>query len=207
MPAVRSWDDLHGGEKVQGVEWNKSSTGGLDKAVLSAGWDRVVKVWDTRSVDDGIGVKVGSDVECVRWDPWEPTSFYVSVFAEIGCLSLTNIKQVSLENGLILAYDSRALTSSSLSKKTGVSPLQPKYTLSAHDGAAAALDINPHIRGCLVTGGMDKTLKVWNVQDEETEGVAGRKREISLSTSRDLGVVSASALLCTGYLTTAYIRI
>ncbi|OCF45791.1 periodic tryptophan protein 1 [Kwoniella heveanensis CBS 569] len=169
MPALKSWDKVHGGEKVQGVEWNKSpAASGLDKAVLSAGWDRIVKVWDSRAADDAIGVKMGSDVECVRWDPWEPTSFFVS-----------------LENGLILTYDSRTLSSQ---KSGSLSTAQPKYTLSAHDGAASALDINPHIRGCIATGGMDKMVKVWNVLDEETEGVKGRKREISLSTSRDLGL-------------------
>lgn len=79
MAAVKSWDRIHGGDKVSAVEWNKSSAGaGLDKAVLSAGYDRVVKVWDTRAAEDGIGIKVASDVECVRWDPWEPTSFFVS---------------------------------------------------------------------------------------------------------------------------------
>lgn len=78
MAATRSWDSIHGGEKVQGVEWNKSTGGGLDKAVLSAGYDRMVKVWDSRSVDEWIGIKVGADVECIRWDPWESTSFYVS---------------------------------------------------------------------------------------------------------------------------------
>lgn len=79
MAAVTSWDNVHGGEKVSAVEWNKSASGnGLDKAVLSAGYDRVVKVWDSRAVGEGIGIKMGSDVECVRWDPWEPTSFYVS---------------------------------------------------------------------------------------------------------------------------------
>lgn len=36
-------------------------------------------------------------------------------------------------------------------------------------------------------------VKVWNIQDEETEGVAGRKREISLATSRDLGLVRHSS--------------
>ncbi|KAK8847490.1 hypothetical protein IAR55_005348 [Kwoniella newhampshirensis] len=168
MPALRSWDKVHGGEKVQAVEWNKSTTAGLDKAVLSAGWDRTVKVWDTRAVDDAIGAKVASEVECVRWDPWEPTSFFVS-----------------LENGLVLAYDSRTL---STSKSGSLAPAQAKYTLSAHDGAASALDINPHIRGCIATGGMDKMVKVWNILDEETEGVKGRKREISLATSRDLGL-------------------
>ena len=77
MAASRSWTQ-HGGEKVQAVEWNKSASGGLDKAVLSAGWDRSVKVWDTRAPEEAVGVTVGSDVEAVRWDPWEPTSFYVS---------------------------------------------------------------------------------------------------------------------------------
>ena len=99
--------------------------------------------------------------------------------------------QVSLENGLILAYDSRVLPSSLTQSTSGkLSVAQPKYTLSAHDGAAGALDINPHIRGCIATGGMDKLVKVWNVSDDESEGVKGRKREISLATSRDLGVVS-----------------
>lgn len=104
---------------------------------------------------------------------------------------------MSLENGLVLAYDSRTLPSSAQPTKNGfgsLSTAQPKYTLSAHDGAASALDINPHIRGCIATGGMDKTVKIWNVLDEETEGVKGRKREISLVTSRDLGLVSHLAL-------------
>ncbi len=70
MAAVKSWDRVHGGEKVQAVEWNKHASGDLDKAVLSAGYDRKVKVWDTRAPDDGIAVQVGSDIECVRWDPW-----------------------------------------------------------------------------------------------------------------------------------------
>jgi len=98
---------------------------------------------------------------------------------------LTN-PQVSLENGLILAYDARTLSSSK--DASGLSTAQPTYTLSAHDGGATALDINPHIRGCIATGGMDKMVKIWNVSDEETEGVAGRKREVSLATSRDLGL-------------------
>ena len=175
MPAVTSWDNVHGGEKVQAVEWNKSNSGnGLDKAVLSAGWDRVAKVWDSRAVNEGIGIKVGSEIECVTWDPWEPTSFFVS-----------------LENGLVLAYDSRTLPSSAEPLANGLGSLstaQPKYTLSAHDGPASALSVNPHIRGCIATGGMDKTVKIWNVMDEETEGIQGRKREISLVTSRDLGL-------------------
>ena len=94
-----------------------------------------------------------------------------------------SLSQVSLENGLILAYDARTLSSQA---QQGSGPVpQPKYTISAHDGPASALDINPHIRGCIATGGMDGKVKVWNVNEED-----GGKREVSLAVSRDLGVVS-----------------
>lgn len=86
--------------------------------------------------------------------------------------------QVALENGLILCYDARTLPSDSNSLA------RPRFTLAAHDGAASALDINPHIRGCMVTGGTDKLVKIWNIADGDNT-----KLEVSLVTSRDLGVV------------------
>ena len=92
---------------------------------------------------------------------------------------MTSLVQVSLENGLVLNFDARALPSN-LS-----SPSPARFTLSAHDGAVSALDVNPHIRGCLATGGTDKTVKVWNIADDPDTG----KRAVSLVTSRDLGVV------------------
>ncbi|BEJ14835.1 hypothetical protein CspHIS471_0406020 [Cutaneotrichosporon sp. HIS471] len=164
MGAQSSWDKIHGGEKVQAVEWNRGPMGsGADSAILSGGWDRTVRVWDAKSKDgEGYSVAVGADIECVRWDPWDSTSFYVS-----------------LENGLILAYDARTM---------GAKPTQAKFTLSAHDGAASALDINPHVRGCILTAGMDKQVKIWNVSDDESEGTTGRKREVSLVAHRDLGL-------------------
>lgn len=85
--------------------------------------------------------------------------------------------QTSLENRLVLNFDVCALPSSI------DNPSPARFTLSAHDGAASAIDVNPHIKGCKVAGGMDKLVKVWNKNDED----AG-KRNISLITSRDLGV-------------------
>jgi periodic tryptophan protein 1 len=79
---------------------------------------------------------------------------------------------------LILNFDARTLPSS-IDK-----PSPSRFTLSAHDGAVSSLDINPHLRGVIATGGTDKVVKVWNV----TENDKG-KRQISLVTSRDLSVV------------------
>jgi len=100
-------------------------------------------------------------VEALRWDPWESHGFYVS-----------------LENGLVLNFDVRTLPSN-LDQ-----PSPARFTLSAHDGPASAIDVNPHMKGCIATGGTDKLVKVWNINDDEENG----KRGVSLVTSRDLGV-------------------
>jgi hypothetical protein len=87
---------------------------------------------------------------------------------------------------MVVSFDARALPSST----AFASALCPtRFTLQAHDGAVSALDINPHIRGCMVTGGTDKQVKVWNI-DADGDSV----KNVSLVTSRDLGVVRAPAL-------------
>ncbi|KAL6301335.1 WD40 repeat-like protein [Sparassis latifolia] len=144
-------------DKVQAVQWNQK-----DPTVLLTGsFDRTVRTFDSRAPDAGVGAVVGADVEAIRWDPWEVHGFYVS-----------------LENGLVLNFDARTLPSDLNS------PSPSRFTLSAHDGAASALDVNPHIRGCIVTGGTDKIVKIWNVHEDADLG----KRQVSLVTSRDLGV-------------------
>ncbi|KAF7327945.1 WD-REPEATS-REGION domain-containing protein [Mycena kentingensis (nom. inval.)] len=151
--AIRSFD-VHT-DKVQAVRWNEK-----DPSVLLTGsYDRTVRTFDTRTPDSGVCALVGSDVEAMRWDPWEDSGFYVS-----------------LENGLVLNFDVRTM-SSSIS-----TPSPARFTVSAHDGAACALDVNTNIRGCIATGGNDKLVKVWNVQEENG------KQNVSLVTSRDLGV-------------------
>ncbi|KAL5526494.1 PWP1 [Sanghuangporus sanghuang] len=152
--AIRSFD-LHK-DKVQAIQWNEKEP----TVLLTGSYDRTVRTFDSRSPTAGVGAVVGADVEAVRWDPWESTGFYVS-----------------LENGIILNFDARALPSN-LNR-----PSPSRFMLAAHDGAASALDVNPHIRGCLVTGGTDKMVKIWNVNDKNNG-----KKEVSLVTSRDLGV-------------------
>jgi len=107
-----------------------------------------------------VGAVVGADVEAVRWDPWEGHSFYVS-----------------LENGVVLNFDARTLPSNLKS------PSPSLFTLAAHDGAASALDVNPHISGCICTGGSDKMVKVWNV-DSSADG----NPRVSMVASRNLEV-------------------
>lgn len=175
--AIRSFDGVHK-DKVQAVQWN-----GKEPTVLLTGsYDRSVRTFDTRAPDAGVGAVVGADVEALRWDPWENHGFYVGAipFATIMCSTHSSDTQVSLENGLVLNFDARTLPTDLNS------PSPARFTLAAHDGAVSALDVNPHIRGCIATGGTDKLVKVWSVTDE------GEKRNVSLVTSRDLGVVRVS---------------
>lgn len=159
-PAIRSFDTIHT-DKIQSVAWNPKEP----TVLLSGSWDGSVRVFDSRAPDGGVATKVGSDVECLKWDPWEPAGF-----------------MVSMENGLVQAYDSRML--SSAKQLTAGKPL---WTLSAHDSSVSSLDINTKIKGCIVTGGTDNFVKVWNIEDQKGSG----KRHISLVAARDLGVVSS----------------
>ncbi|EJD06886.1 transducin family protein/WD-40 repeat family protein [Fomitiporia mediterranea MF3/22] len=152
--AIRSFD-VHK-DKVQTVQWNEKEP----TVLLTGSYDRTVRTFDTRAPTAGVGAVVGADVEAVRWDPWESTAFYVS-----------------LENGIVLNFDARVLPSDL------TQPSPSRFMLAAHNGAASALDVNPHIRGCIVTGGTDKMVKVWNINDKDNG-----KKDVSLVTSHDLGV-------------------
>ncbi|GAA5829504.1 hypothetical protein JCM3770_002477, partial [Rhodotorula araucariae] len=158
-PALRSFDSLHG-DKVQSVMWNPKEP----TVLLSGAWDGTVRVFDSRAPDAGVGTKVDSDVECLRWDPWEPASFLVS-----------------MENGTVQAFDSRMLAVAK--EASSVQRGKSLWTLAAHDSSVSSLDINPLVKGCIVTGGTDNMVKVWNVAEQD-DG----KRNISLVTARDLGV-------------------
>ena len=73
--AIRSFD-VHK-DKVQSVEWNAREP----TVLLTGSYDRTVRTFDSRAPAAGVGAVLGSDVEAVKWDPWEDTSFYVRFYA------------------------------------------------------------------------------------------------------------------------------
>jgi periodic tryptophan protein 1 len=85
---------------------------------------------------------------------------------------------------MVVNFDARTMPSDMYQ------PSPARFTIAAHDGAACALDVNPHIRGCLATAGTDKMVKIWNVQGEGDD--SGGKRQVSLVAGRDLGLVGGS---------------
>lgn len=99
-------------------------------------------------------------MECVAWDPHAPERYIVST-----------------EAGLVQAFDARMGAAGAL------------YTLHAHDEAVCGLALSPVHPGLLVTGGADRTVKVWDTRD--ASGVA------CLAT-RDLGVGRVFSLAVQG---------
>jgi len=155
--AIRSFS-MHT-DKVQSAQWNPKEA----SVVLSGGWDGKLKVWDSRNAQEGVEVQVNSDVECLRWDPFNPQAFIVT-----------------LDNGLIQSFDSRMLSPFSAAKKSDAP--KPLWTLAAHDSSVSAFDISPIIPGLLISGGLDKMVKVWNLEDKSGSPT------LSMVVSRDLGV-------------------
>jgi len=71
--AIRSFD-VHK-DKVQAVQWNEKEP----SVLLTGSYDRTVRTFDSRSPGTGVGSILGSDVEALRWDPWENHGFYVGI--------------------------------------------------------------------------------------------------------------------------------
>jgi periodic tryptophan protein 1 len=84
--AIRSFTSIHK-DKIQAIQWNPKEC----TILLTGSYDRTVRMFDTRTPDQGVGALLGSDVEALRWDPWEPHSFYVRVLTWVpaACI-LTN---------------------------------------------------------------------------------------------------------------------
>ncbi|KAJ1307800.1 hypothetical protein OPQ81_001883 [Rhizoctonia solani] len=148
-------------DKVQSVQWNAAQP----EVLLTGSYDHTVRVFDSRDPGKAVGAVIAADVEALRWDPWEAMSFYVS-----------------LEDGNVHYFDARTLSTLPTSAASLPGPTKSRFTLSAHTGAASALDINPHVRGCVATGGADKLVKIWNVE------TGGESVNASMVISRNLEV-------------------
>lgn len=168
--ALRSFDDIHT-DKVQSISWDTSgsSRGTISQParLLSGSYDKTLCVFDSRSPGaSAVRASVTSDVEAMKWDPWREHNF-----------------MASFEDGMVQSFDARMLSSKPQKKAQSV------FTLAAHDGACTSLDVSKHIPGCIVTGGSDKQVKLWNLDEQELSTNtthAPAPKSISLVASRDL---------------------
>ncbi|KAL8662472.1 MAG: hypothetical protein Q9202_004715 [Teloschistes flavicans] len=149
---AKSYNNTHT-DKICSIAWSPPQP----TVLLSGSYDRTVCAADMRAADPTTPPRWGveSDIESVTWDPHTSTNFYIAT-----------------ESGMIHHHDIRSAPASPEATK-------PLWTLQAHNAAVSSFDANPHVPGFLVSGSMDKTVKIWNVAAQ-----AGP----SMVASRDLGV-------------------
>lgn len=141
----------HHTDKVCALDWHpKEST-----VLLSGSYDRTVVAADMRAPDaPAARWGVETDVENVRWDIHDPNYLYVTT-----------------EGGMVYRHDVRNAPASPAEAK-------PVWSLQAHDSSVSSFDINPTIPGFIATGSTDKTVKLWNIEDNRPSMVVSRKLDV-----------------------------
>lgn len=135
----------HHDDKVQSVAWSRQSP----EVLLSGSFDKSVAMNDVK--DGGQGChkwSVEADVESLAWDPHNEHSFLVS-----------------LENGMVQAFDKRTASSNSNS-------VRPTFTLHAHGKAVSSISFSPSTPNFLATGSTDKMVKLWDLSNNQPSCIA-----------------------------------
>ena len=141
-------------------------------ALLTAGFDRRAVAVDVRAPDANTAREwsLSADAEKVCWHP-SGTSFCVSS-----------------EDGIVQCFDVR----------TGAKT-KPLWSLQAHEGACAGLDINSNVDGLMATGGNDNLVKVWSLSSSNNKPTLIGKRNMKLGAIFDVSFCTDSpALLAAG---------
>ncbi|KAL2972669.1 hypothetical protein AAZX31_14G006000 [Glycine max] len=154
---VKIWDVVagkcditmeHHSDKVQAVAWNHHAP----QVLLSGSFDHTVVLRDGRMPShSGYKWSVTADVESLAWDPHTEHSFVVS-----------------LEDGIVKGFDIRTANSDSSSDPSST------FTLHAHDKAVTSVSYNPSAPNLLATGSMDKTVKLWDLSNNQPSCVASK---------------------------------
>ncbi|KAH8990364.1 transducin family protein/WD-40 repeat family protein [Lactarius akahatsu] len=174
----RSASEAHYVDAILSLSWNRTAR----QMLASGGADRTVKLWDlSRDPKEGALRSFGKlhkdKVQAVQWNPTDPAVLVSGSYDRT--VRVFDSRAPDASNGMVVNFDARTLPSD-------LDPPSPtRFTIAAHDGAACALDVNAHIRGCLTTAGTDNLVKIWNVQEHED----GTKRQISLIAGHDLGLI------------------
>ncbi|KAL0727541.1 hypothetical protein Bca4012_023634 [Brassica carinata] len=141
----------HHTKEVQAVAWNHYAP----EVLLSGSFDQTVVLKDGRQPShSGFKWSVMSDVESLAWNPHSEHSFVVS-----------------LEDGTVKGFDIRAAQSGS------DSDLRPSYTIQAHDQdkGVSSISYNTSAPNLLATGSMDKTVKLWDLSNNEPSCISSHK--------------------------------
>ncbi|KAG8054137.1 hypothetical protein GUJ93_ZPchr0001g30387 [Zizania palustris] len=159
----------HHDDKVQSVAWSRQSP----EVLLSGSFDKSVSMNDMKDGAQNCHKwTVEADVESLAWDPHNEHSFVVS-----------------LENGMVQAFDTRTASSNSNSGR-------PTFTLHAHEKAVSSISFSPSTPNFLATGSTDKMVKLWDLSNNQPSCIASLNPKLgaifSVSFSNDNPFLLAS---------------
>ncbi|XP_066310588.1 uncharacterized WD repeat-containing protein C17D11.16-like isoform X1 [Miscanthus floridulus] len=160
----------HHDDKVQAVAWSPQSP----EVLLSGSFDKTVAVNDMKDGRQSCHKwSVEADVESLAWNPHNEHSFVVS-----------------LENGMVQAFDKRTASSSS--------SVQSMYTLHAHDKAVSSISFSPSAPNFLATGSVDKMVKLWDLSNDKPSCIASQNPKLGAIFSVSFSNDSSFLLACGG---------
>ena len=146
--------------KVTSIDWHPTESKSTTLLSGSAD-DKTVVITDMRAPNAAAPKwTLEADVERVRWNPHDPDFFYVTT-----------------EAGTVHYFDSRTPPSNTAVTAEEL-PSKPFWTLSAHDGAVSAFDVNSQIPGFIATGSDDKKVKLWSIENNKPSMVVSRNLEV-----------------------------
>jgi periodic tryptophan protein 1 len=144
---AKVWDLDHSGRVLHTFKHHKGKVHNVawnpvEHSILAlASYDLTASVVDARSPDSNRVAKYAlpSEVEAMLWNTHAPSNLLLSC-----------------DNGQVLSFDVR-------------NPSSPLFTLQAHSAATTSLSLSLLAKGLLVTGSLDKTVKVWDLGVNATD--------------------------------------
>ena len=143
--------------QVQSVGWHPT-----EAWLLATGaFDKTIGLIDARSATTTTACTLGSDIESLTWDPFNPFHLYCA-----------------LEDGTIVCIDVRncgnkgATAAGEKSKKSKKNDAI-NFTFQAHDQTTSGVSFSQRVPGMMATASIDKTVKVWDVSDLQSSEAGG----------------------------------
>lgn len=113
--------------------------------LATGSFDKTLGLIDARSATTTSACALPADIESLSWDPFNPFNLYCS-----------------LEDGAIVCVDVRNCASSGAgqAKKDAI-----RFSFQAHEQTTSGISFSQRVPGMLATASIDKTVKVWDVND------------------------------------------